>query len=141
MTQEEKDLLLKDLSTRLPYGVKCQAISNDSLNGVLTLKGIGINYDGQNTLFDFDYSLGNEKVDLPIQYYISEIKPYLFPLSSMTEEQRQEFNELSDLEIDGIPIYKAYYRTPTICSKNEIGVEGEPISIEITQHDIIPVID
>ena len=29
MTQEEKDILLKDLSTRLPYGVKVQLSTNE----------------------------------------------------------------------------------------------------------------
>ena len=79
MTQEEKDLLLKDLCARLPYGVKMNHIADDehspkTLIGVakdmITLEGLG----------------GYECVD------VEDYKPYLFPLSSMTEEQKKEYN-------------------------------------------------
>ena len=75
MTQEDKELLLKDLCARLPYGVKMNHIADDehspkTLIGVaknmITLEGLG----------------GYECVD------IEDYKPYLFPLSSMTEEQK-----------------------------------------------------
>ena len=77
MTQEDKELLLKDLCARLPYGVKMNHIADDehspkTLIGVakdmITLEGLG----------------GYECVD--VEHY----KPYLFPLSSMTEEQKKE---------------------------------------------------
>lgn len=75
MTPEEKDLLLKDLCARLPYGVKVQYEDN---------------------VFDVDYispMYEEIKLDIPDNYTlgISEVKPYLFPLSSMTDEQRNEF--------------------------------------------------
>ena len=92
MTQEEKDLLLKDLCARLPYGVKMNHIADDehspkTLIGVakdmITLKGLG----------------GYECVD--IEHY----KPYLFPLSSMTDAQREELDKYLDMDskslIDG----------------------------------------
>lgn len=81
MTQEEKDLLLKDLCARLPYGVKMNHIADDehspkTLIGVakdmITLEGLG----------------GYECVD------VEDYKPYLFPLSSMTEEQQEEFDKI-----------------------------------------------
>lgn len=68
MTQEQKDLLLKDLCGRLPYGV----IVKDR-NGVHELTA------GNTEFTDLLY---NGKCN---------IKPYLFPLSSMTEEQRKEY--------------------------------------------------
>ena len=79
MTQEEKDLLLKDLCARLPHGVK------------LNMKGlIGVSHHttilyGKNTEIYFRYSCND--------YFINEVKPYLFPLSSMTEEQYESLRE------------------------------------------------
>lgn len=72
MTPEQKDLLLKDLCARLPYGVKI-AVDNEVeiLEGVSALDAY-VEYD---SLFSSD---------------IEDIKPYLFPMSSMTEEQRVE---------------------------------------------------
>lgn len=81
MIQEDKELLLKDLCARLPYGVKMNHIADDehspkTLIGVaknmITLEGLG----------------GYECVD------IEDYKPYLFPLSSMTEEQQEEFDRI-----------------------------------------------
>ena len=52
MTQEEKDLLLKDLCARLPYGVKCQIKGEESLEPV-TLKS----YMNCDPIFAFDFYL------------------------------------------------------------------------------------
>ena len=75
MTQKDKELLLKDLCARLPYGVKVQTAYPDAkiLEGIQFPDYIGIS-DGY-------YSLD-----------VMECKPYLFPLSSMTEEQKKEYN-------------------------------------------------
>ena len=67
MTQEDKELLLKDLCARLPYGVK--VLMNDGA----TEKLLNVNVS---TL------ICNGLRGLP--------QPYLFPLSSMTEEQKEE---------------------------------------------------
>ena len=79
MTQEDKELLLKDLCGRVPYRVKCK-------------------YDDRlivNTLsvdFFWEKIEGYERyVNCTRKYDVENIKPYLFPLSSMTEEQRQEY--------------------------------------------------
>lgn len=77
MTQEDKELLFKDLSARLPYGVKVQCgdylftFDKDHM-------GIGMLY------------LESPKIILSGCYYGEDIKPYLFPLSSMTEEQKND---------------------------------------------------
>ena len=80
MTQEQKDLLLKDLSARLPYGVKVESVF--------------INPDTKE-----HKSCGIEVFDatsmLMIRDGLGEFKPYLFPLSSMTEDQKEEFNTQS----------------------------------------------
>lgn len=68
MTQEQEELLLKDLCARLPYGVilNCCEIVSEPLT-LISYKGL-VNND----------------------YDIDEVKPYLFPLSSMTEEQNEK---------------------------------------------------
>lgn len=76
MTPEQKGLLLKDLCARLPYGVK---VLYD--NQVKELQYIEAVYNEVKLL---DYTM-NYTVD------IEEVKPYLFPLSSMTEEQNLEY--------------------------------------------------
>ena len=78
MKQEDKELLLQDVCSRLPYGVK-------------------VLY--KHSVFDIDYiSSMYEEVHLDIvdnyTIGISEVKPYLFPLSSMTEEQKTSHNFL-----------------------------------------------
>lgn len=77
MTQNEKDLLLKDLCGRIPYGVKF--VIDNGQNNVRTLTGIceAIPYeDWQMCVFARDISA------IPIE----DIKPYLFPLSDMSKE-------------------------------------------------------
>ena len=75
MTQKEKDLLLKDLCARLPYGVKVQ-MADGAIEELLNVN--------VNTF------ICNGLRGLP--------KPYLFPLSSMTEEQKQEFLSVAGYE-------------------------------------------
>jgi hypothetical protein len=80
MKQEEKDLLIKDLCGRLSHGVKCKILETNEV------KILGsIQYDGENTLFDFWED--DQKIQYGYQLYLSEFKPCLFPFSSMTEEQ------------------------------------------------------
>lgn len=76
MTQEQKDLLLKDLCSRLPYFVKVQ-IKNE----IVVLDSI---CDDDGYHFNF---IGDDREGVNIE----EIKPYLFPISNMTEEQDKEF--------------------------------------------------
>ena len=81
MTQE-KDLLLKDLCARLPYGVICK---DTNINVTGTLSQIGLHYD----MCVLDKDNGDSE-----SCYILNCKPYLFPLSSMTEEQTEELIKL-----------------------------------------------
>ena len=111
MTREEKDLLLKDLCARLPYGVKCyisEANDTSILSAVLE--------DGENTLFNFWED--SRKIQYWHQLYISEFKPYLFPISSMTEEQEKEW--LYTLSSDG----NITYDTVDWCNKNNFDYRG-----------------
>ena len=75
MTKEERQLLLIDLSARLPYNVKCRVVWDDTSDKILTPV----------ELFGFEMNV------------ISEIKSYLRPMSSMTEEEQREFGNLVGL--------------------------------------------
>ena len=92
MTQENKELLFKDLCARLPYGVKFLRESwnfewDQELSVIEVLEDI-----------DKDGYINNTKV-----YNVEDIKPYLFPLSSMTREQLFEVQEMlgkNEIEIE-----------------------------------------
>jgi hypothetical protein len=93
MTQEDKILLIKDLSARLPYAVTVEHTSG--FRGALHDITVHHMYDENDNIYDaicYTDFFGDED-----NIYIEYFKPYLFPLSSMTEEQR---NEISQLLID-----------------------------------------
>lgn len=75
MAQEEKDILIADLCGRLPYGliIKC----ND---GFRQSKEILVSIDVGNGLINYDWRL-------------TDIKPYLRPISSMTEDEKEELRD------------------------------------------------
>lgn len=91
MTQEDKELLLKDLCARLPYGVLCK-----SGNEILLLKDVYIDGSVGN---EGQLRLGNCKYG-GIYRSIDEVKPYLRPLSSMTEEEEADLEAYSKQELD-----------------------------------------
>jgi hypothetical protein len=84
MTREQKDLLIKDLCGRLSNGVKCKILETNEVKILAAIQ-----YDGENTLFDFWED--DQKIQYGYQLYLSEFKPYLFPIESMTDEQSSEF--------------------------------------------------
>ena len=72
---------MKDLCARLPYGVKVKLGDNPNI-------------------FDLQYRIkfavmygDSDKLENILD--ITNIKPYLFPISSMTKEQKEEFNTKS----------------------------------------------
>lgn len=99
MTQEDKMLLIKDLSSRLPYGVHVQHISG--VSGVLHDISIYHKYDKNDNIYDvICYTdLFKDGGSIGIEHF----KPYLFPLSSMTEEQEKEYNNLNCYELGCFP--------------------------------------
>ena len=74
MTQEDKQLLLQDLCARLPYHVRCK----------VWLK-YGTTEEGP---LDLQHNYGDVLRDAFFYHEIKDIKPYLRPLSSMTEEEK-----------------------------------------------------
>jgi hypothetical protein len=94
MTQEEKMLLIKDLSARLPYAVTVEHTSG--FRGTLHDIAIHHMYDDNDNVYDaicYTDFFGDED-----SIYIEYFKPYLFPLSSMTEEQKVELEQIKNNE-------------------------------------------
>lgn len=86
MTQEEKDLLLRYLCARLPYGVICEYTSiqpgYELYNEIGVLESIQKDY--QSYKFVIDGHLCG----------FSDFKPYLRPMPSMTEEERKDMGKI-----------------------------------------------
>ena len=95
MKQENKELLFRDLCARVPYGVKVQYMNN---------------------IFVIDYvspMYGEVKLDTSDNWTVgvSEVKLYLFPLSSMTDEQKSELNKKFTVQFSGNDIYSIHYHS------------------------------
>ena len=94
MTQEDKKLLIKDLSARLPYAVTVEHTSGlrGTLHDLTTLHL----YDGDDI----------EDIDCRIHFFgdddwfsVEYFKPYLFPLSSMTDAQAIELFDIFGISL------------------------------------------
>lgn len=96
MKQYDKEILLCDLCSRLPYGTKvlCTEISTKT---VYKLEGVCVYYRDVPIVHLRDQGL----INMPIMY----IRPYLFPLSSMTEEQKIELACIIDSDYAQIDWY------------------------------------
>ena len=98
MTQEEKDLLLKDLCARLPYKIKCQYTTTgcdpDTFEDTVEKLDDIIDFIEPDI---YNVYLYNECTDVDIE----DIKPYLRPMSSMTEEERKNISDRCGFSISG----------------------------------------
>ena len=103
MKKEKKDLLLKDLCGRLPYGVKCKVSYNSGVIKDVDATLYSMDKDG---FLMFDEIGGDHREFL--------CKPYLFPLSSMTEEQEIEYDATFETIVyedgrkDSVMTYKSF---------------------------------
>ena len=95
MTQENKDLLFKDLCARLPYHPRVKVWLKDGTT--------------EEDALDLEHNYGDVLKDAFYYNEIIKIKPYLYPISSMTKEQLFEVQE--------------------ILGKNEIEIKNEFLSI------------
>lgn len=85
MEQKDKELLLKDLCARFPYGVKISKTIENFISTPHLIRSINLN----NVIIeDGEFEDGTPDIDV---WDIENIKPYLFPISSMTEDQEKEF--------------------------------------------------
>lgn len=96
MKQEDKELLLKDLCARLPYNVICQ----------VEFKEDG-KYNSKDMLLSGIFTDEAYFTTKGGSVYSNEYKPYLFPLSSMTEEQYEELYIDSRVKNNSIDILDA----------------------------------
>ena len=118
MTQEEKQKLLVDLCARLPYKLHCRVFK---LNGDIK-ENDDILYG---VISDNVVTLKSDK-DECLMYY--QIKPYLRPMSSMTEEEKRMLWEELDKDMD---IISENLDAPVINIYNNRVYRGNPIHNEI----------
>lgn len=135
MTLEEKQLLLKDLCARLPYGVIVDYRENEfeiphwKITTIYpeTLSG-WIGYDKK-------VGAGSESGSRP--FNIGEVKPYLRPMSSMSEKEKDELALIGDKDFQSVrEWYNAEYMNETgtpcpvtsgkvdYCNKNHLDYRG-----------------
>ena len=88
MKQEDKELLLKDLCARLPFGVKLQEFTTSSKKEPFKLLGIKGEF-----LARKDYR--REKSNYIGEISIEWCKPYLRSMASMTEKERKHWRDIS----------------------------------------------
>ena len=104
MTQKYKELLIQDLCARLPYGVKC-CIYNFGEDIVRIKEDVLWSVQGDNILTLKSY------VEKGEAYMYHQIRPYLFPLSSMSEKQKEELNKKFNVQFLGNTIYSIHYHS------------------------------
>ena len=119
MTQEDKNLLFKDLCARLPYEIRCSYYDI-----CLSAHCNGEVYGIENK----EYAIVDGRC-IAIEF----IKPYLFPLSSMTEEQKEEIEDKlifpsnsngGWIEILYNDIYNIPFWFVDFCNKNHFDYRG-----------------
>lgn len=116
MKKEDKELLIKDLCSKLPYGLTID------FNGIRTtlhdMKVFHL-YNGSDDIKDYicliDVFGDDDYVD------VENIKPYLFPMSSMTEEQKEEFDRL--YTYDAL-IIEPQWKLIDFCNKHHLDYRG-----------------
>ena len=96
MTQEDKELLLKDLCARLPYGVRVFVSGDDFDNYQYPYLLTAISKFGQDSFCKI-YSPIYTPLGCP---GIENVKPYLFPLSSMTDKDLIVFLQIRGMNLN-----------------------------------------
>ena len=124
MTQEEKQLLSADLCARLPYGVKVQYKGN--MYDLTEMHKDGRTYLGSYNSIYGDWHCCFEFDDYP--------KPYLRPMSSMTEEERKIYAKLLFADLGGV--YEDYYKALDYLNAHHFDYRGlieRDLAIEVTE--------
>lgn len=137
MTHEHKELLLKDICSRLPYGIKFpitvrNPITSEPIETTGTISGIN-RYGIVSFVWDYE----GQEILVKDSLHIKDVKPYLFPISSMTEEQKREYNSLRNF----VPTY--HYEFGDIVEDTELYDNFESIDYLIANYfdyrDLIPM--
>lgn len=96
MKKKDKELLLKDLSARLPYGVKVYDTKGDITTNSYTLA-------------DINGIIGKAFITSVTSCRtapITDLKPYLFPMTNITKRQAKKYYSLADYAV--IPSHPGY---------------------------------
>ena len=102
MEKKDKELLLKDLCARLPYGVKvCYITLPDEMPKVWDLIGMPSPHLAD-IIVEGKYRFAACDVE-------ENIRPYILPLSSMTEEEQHEYD---NLRLDNLALPKVHLYYP-----------------------------
>ncbi len=88
MTQEDKQLLLKDLCTRLPYEVEVFYSTTIPFATLITINA----KKADCIVYDHSQWYRHSK------FNIETIKPYLRPMSNMTDEEENEYRAINCYE-------------------------------------------
>ena len=127
MTQEDKELLLKDISARILYGLKCNCGGN-------TYNILGVYYT-LNDEMEWEYMVRLNGFAEPVS--ITSIKPYLRPMSSMTKKERKEYDTLIKNIYYG---YNGFHDAITVDYLNSIHVDyrgliEKGLAIKVTEEN------
>lgn len=102
MTQKEIELLIKDLSARLPYKVK---IYNGGIGK--TLDSITIRPDYIEIVikgtYAYSHFIHKDTGEWDNYDDLARCKPYLRPMSSMTAEEQEELKQVALVDNEGVP--------------------------------------
>ena len=109
--KKDKNLLLQDLCPRLLYGIRCSFGVDDA---IYEITGINPSSCGASEI-----QATHIKSGINGDFTISSCKPYLFPLSSMTEEQKIEEYKLMNSNF-----YTSTVELPDFYYKNHIDYHG-----------------
>ena len=119
MTQEEKILVFNELSARLFYGVKVKITSNNKdypdfgEEKVGTVRGLLCFPDEDDSDKFYFTVVTNYDTNRSQGQGIEDVKPYLRPMSSMTEEEEKRFQDVNMYElpymVEGIEWLKAHH--------------------------------
>ena len=120
MTQDERNLLMKDLSTRLPYGVKLGFYA-EATKQTYTCTLLGLEPQDEKPVIA-KTDCGNFCV------LADHVKPYLFPMASMTEEQREKYESLCETS------YTRHYECGPIVYNTKFHDTVESIDYLIENH-------
>ena len=122
----DKELLLKDLCARLPYGVKVESVFINTDTKKRKSCGIEVFY---------------ATCILMIRDGFGEFKPYLFPLSSMTEKQKKEYQYITERWMND-PSYSIISDSIDWLNENHFDYRGlieKGLAIDATGTDIYAV--
>ena len=95
MTEKEKDLFIKDLCARLNTNLVCSIYRVDD-QGVGYRDEILYGYYNNNTGYEFYFG---EDCGISVDN-VSKIKPYLLPMSSMTDKDLVEFLQIKGMNLN-----------------------------------------